>query len=66
MFGREHGLPHFHVWTPDCAAVIAIESLRVLNGSVPPGILTEARQWAASHKTSIISEWRRLNPEMQW
>ena len=65
VFGREHGLPHFHVWTADCAAVIAIEGLRVLSGSVPPEILAAAKQWAASHKTAILSEWHKLNPGMQ-
>ena len=32
VFGREHGVPHFHVWTPNAAAVIAIETLAVLSG----------------------------------
>ncbi len=43
VFGREHGVPHFHVWTPNAAAVIAIETLAVLSGAVDATTLEEAR-----------------------
>lgn len=63
VFGREHGVPHFHVWTPDAAAVIAIETLAVLSGAVDAKTLEEARAWADAHRAELLSEWRRLNPE---
>lgn len=63
VFGREHGVPHFHVWTPDSAAVLAIETLAVLSGSVNAMALEEARSWAAGHRAELLAEWRRLNPE---
>lgn len=34
VFGREHGVPHFHVWTPNTTAVVAIDNLAVLSGSM--------------------------------
>ena len=63
VFGREHGVPHFHVWTPNAAAVIAIDTLTVLSGSVDAGALEEARSWATEHRAELLAEWRRLNPE---
>lgn len=63
IFGREHGVPHVHVWTPDGAAVVAIGTLEVLSGSVDAGILAEAREWARSHSAEIAAEWLRLNPD---
>lgn len=63
VFGREHGMPHFHVWTPDGAAVVAIGTLEVLSGSVDARIPTDARDWARSHSAEIAAEWLRLNPE---
>ena len=63
VFGREHGIPHFHVWTPDAAAVVAIETLAVLSGSVDAKVLEEATSWAAEHRVELMAEWRRLNPE---
>lgn len=65
IFGREHGVPHFHVWTPDGAAVVAIGSLEVLSGSVEASILAEAREWAKSHSMELAAEWLRLNPDKQ-
>ena len=63
VFGREHGVPHFHVRTPDAAAVVAIDTLTVLSGSVDAKALEEARSWAAPHRAELMAEWRRLNPE---
>ncbi len=63
VFGREHGVPHFHVWTPSAAAVIAIETLAVLSGAVDTKTLEEARAWANIHRADLLAEWRRLNPE---
>ena len=63
MFGREHGIPHFHVWTPDAAAVVAIDTLTVLSGSVDARALEEARAWATEHRAELTAEWRHLNPE---
>jgi hypothetical protein len=55
VFGREHGVPHFHVWTPNAAAV--------LSGAVDAKTLEEARAWADAHRAELLAEWRRLNPE---
>jgi hypothetical protein len=65
VFGREHGVPHFHVWTPEGAAVIAIDGSCVLSGWVDAGIMAEAKEWATNHRAAIASEWNRLNPEKQ-
>lgn len=63
VFGREHGLPHFHVWGPNTAAVISIETLAPLSGAVDAKTLDEARAWAENHRAELLAEWRRLNPE---
>jgi hypothetical protein len=51
------------VWTPNAAAVIAIETLAVLSGAVDATTLEEARAWAETHRADLLAEWRRLNPE---
>jgi Domain of unknown function (DUF4160) len=63
VFGREHGAPHFHVWTPGGAAVISIEDLSVLSGFVDTDAMAQAKEWAKSHRAAIAAEWNRLNPE---
>jgi hypothetical protein len=63
VFGREHGVPHFHVWTPNAAVVIAIETLAALSGAVDAKTMEEARTWADTHRAELLAEWCRLNPE---
>jgi hypothetical protein len=63
VFGREHGIPHFHLWTPKQTAVIAIETLEVLSGGVDSTVLKEAKAWANGHRAELSREWSRLNPE---
>lgn len=63
VFGREHGVPHFHLWTPTRTAVIAIKDLEVLTGGVDAATLEEAKAWAREHRAELTAEWLRLNPE---
>jgi hypothetical protein len=63
VFGREHGVSHFHVWTPGAVAVIAIDALAVLSGAADAKTLEEVRGWADAHRAELVAEWRRLNPE---
>ena len=61
VFGREHGIPHFHLRWPDGRASITIESLEVIIGNPPTTILSEARQWANNNREQIWAEWHNLN-----
>ena len=60
--GREHGVPHVHLWWPDGRAVLAIETLSLLSGHPPAVVLAEARSWMTLHRDAARAEWRRLNP----
>jgi hypothetical protein len=61
VFGREHGIPHFHLRWPEGRASISIETLIVLVGNPPADILAEARAWARMNRERILSEWQKLN-----
>lgn len=61
VFGRELGIPHFHLRWPDGRSSINIETLEVIIGNPPAVILAEARQWAEANKAMIMSEWQKLN-----
>ncbi len=61
IYADDHGLPHFHVRTPDSEVVIAISSLAVLVGHVSPKVLSEVRGWAAQHQDLLMAKWRELN-----
>ncbi|MRR07451.1 MAG: DUF4160 domain-containing protein [Deltaproteobacteria bacterium] len=61
IFGREHGIPHFHLRWPDGRASIAIETLQIIIGNPPTIILAEAREWAKANQELLRSVWRELN-----
>jgi hypothetical protein len=61
VFGREHGVPHFHLRWPDGRASLDIETFEVIIGNPPALILTEARKWAQENKQRILAEWYKLN-----
>jgi hypothetical protein len=61
VFGREHGVPHFHLRWPDGRASIDIETLEIIIGNPPATILAEARIWAQENRECILTEWFKLN-----
>jgi hypothetical protein len=61
VFGREHGIPHFHLRWPDGRASITIETLEVIIGNPPATILAEARQWAEVNRERLRAAWLDLN-----
>lgn len=43
VYGRDHGVPHFHIEGPDFRCSVAIESGEIIIGAVPAAIL--AKRW---------------------
>jgi hypothetical protein len=58
MFFNDHGPPHFHAVYGRQAAIIAIESLAVIDGSLPPRALGMVMEWAALHQPELMDRWR--------
>jgi hypothetical protein len=59
MYYREHGVPHFHVRFAEHDASIAIDTLQVLEGSLPTRALRLAREWAELHRDELTANWER-------
>lgn len=59
MYYRDHGVPHFHAIHAEHDASIAIDTLEILEGSVPPRALRLVRQWAALHQSELAANWER-------
>ncbi|HYQ79459.1 MAG TPA: DUF4160 domain-containing protein [Solirubrobacterales bacterium] len=57
MYYREHGVPHFHALYGDREASIAIGTLRVLRGDLPPRALRLVMQWASMHRDELLRDW---------
>jgi hypothetical protein len=61
VYGRDHGVPHFHIEGPDFRCSVAIDSLDRIVGSAPPLILQEALAWAKLNQAMLMKIWRDLN-----
>jgi hypothetical protein len=57
MFYGDHEPPHFHVRYSGQKAIIAIETLAVLRGSLSPRALGLVTEWAALHRQKLTEDW---------
>jgi hypothetical protein len=63
MYYGDHDPPHFHVRYSGHKALIAIESLEVLRGELPPRALSLVREWATLHQTELLEDWNLARAE---
>lgn len=61
MFADDHVPPHFHVVTPNGEALVSINGLEMLQGSIDRRSLEAALAWAGENMEMLANEWRRLN-----
>lgn len=57
MFYDDHNPPHFHARYGKDRVAIEINSLRVLEGSIPPRSLGLVVEWASQHKKELLKDW---------
>jgi Domain of unknown function (DUF4160) len=61
VYGRDHGVPHFHIEGPDFRCSVGIASLELIIGNVPTPVLNAAREWAAGNQGILLATWQELN-----
>ena len=57
MFFDDHNPPHFHARYGGEKVAIEIESLRVLEGNLPPRALGLIIEWASQHNYELLNNW---------
>jgi hypothetical protein len=57
---RDHPPPHFHVRHGGHRASIAIHSLVILAGALPPRALGMVLEWAVLHREELLLNWARV------
>jgi hypothetical protein len=57
MYRPDHPPPHFHAQYGEHVAQIALGSLEVLSGSLPPCGLRLVREWAGLHADELTANW---------
>ena len=60
MYFKDHNPPHFHVQYNEHAAQVLIQSLGMLEGSLPPKVLSLVVEWASLHRQELLENWEGL------
>jgi Domain of unknown function (DUF4160) len=61
VYANDHLPPHFHVVAPDFEALIEIETLAVMVGSLGRS-RRSVMAWVTANVVTIKAEWNRINP----
>lgn len=59
MYYREHQPPHFHAIYGDDEALIAIDTLSLLEGKLEPRAMGLVIEWASIHQAELIDTWAK-------
>ena len=59
MFSNDHGPPDFHAYYGSDEALVAIETLSVFAGRLPPRAMGLVVEWASLHQEELREAWRR-------
>jgi hypothetical protein len=59
MYWNDHPPPHIHVRYGSQRALIDIETLSIIAGSLSPRALGLVIEWAALHRAELLTNWER-------
>ena len=59
IYYGDHAPPHFHALYAGHTVKIAIATLALLDGSLPPRALQLTREWAALHQQELLAAFAR-------
>ena len=63
MYYSDHQPPHFHVRYGDSKAQITIETISILNGTLPPRVFGLVAEWALAHQNELRDDWQPVQNE---
>lgn len=61
VYANDHLPPHFHAIGPDFEALIEIETLAIMRGSLSRQAGKSIMAWARANRQTIAAEWSRIN-----
>jgi len=60
LFFNDHNPPHFHAVYEGRKAVFEINSLQLVEGSLPPRIRGFIVEWASIHQAELMAAWETV------
>jgi hypothetical protein len=58
--GGMHHLPHFHAYYQQDVAVIGVDPIELIAGSLPRRQRRFVEAWAELHQEELLADWQRL------
>ena len=58
MYYKEHNPPHFHAKYAGQTGVFSIAELRLIEGQLPPRVISLVLEWAFHHRDELVDDWR--------
>jgi hypothetical protein len=65
MYWKDHAPPHFHALYGEFEAQIDINTLNIINGSLPNTAFKLVREWGELHRAELISDWEKTQKNAQ-
>lgn len=59
MYFRDHNPPHFHVLYNEHKAIIKIEDMSIVIGTLPPRVYGLVVEWGLIHKADLMDRWAK-------
>jgi len=59
MYYREHAPPHFHAKYGSQRAAFSVADLRMIEGKLPPRVVSLVLEWAFQHRDELMENWKR-------
>ncbi len=57
MYYRDHAPPHFHAIYGEHEATVSIETVEILEGSLPRRAGSLVSDWAVAHRDELMQVW---------
>ncbi len=61
MYFGDHDPPHVHVEYSGSQAVVTIETLALIGGTLPPRALGLVAEWGLQHRAELLAAWARAS-----
>lgn len=59
MYFNDHAPPHFHAVYQEHEALLDIETLEVVRGTLPRRAMALVLEWAALHRAELRADWEK-------
>ena len=58
MYYDDHNPPHFHAYYGEHEAIISIETLEIMDGSLPKRARALVIEWAIEYRLDLLNDWK--------